>query len=167
MEPGEWIVRCHRGEIERKGDKISAVLTASVLGKYTERGFEKKYEGVVLKPWYSLGKVEGDENDVILDISPYSKYGAAWSLAMGRPLSSKENSDPKAFKNKIFRVDVGFRSNAGATYSYKNFGRKKDARDFLRIHEIHEKIEEKALTHMTPLTMSMYMDMNMTHEHQH
>jgi len=149
MLPGEYIVKCDRGEIKVRGNQISAVLTCSVLGRY-ENHSAKQYEGVVLKQWYALGKVSGGENDITLDVSPHSKYGAAWSKATGRSVKPNENPTPKAFEKKIFRADVGFRSNSGGTFSYKNLGRKKDEKDFLRIHSIIEKIEEKAVTHMTP-----------------
>jgi hypothetical protein len=166
MKSGEYIVRCQHGEVKTKGDKIVAELTYSVLGKYTDRGFEKKHEGVVLKQWYSLGKVEDDEDDIKIDVSPHSKYGVAWSLPKGRPLRSNEIPNPKVFENKIFRVEVGFRSNAGGTFSYKNLTKKKDAKDFLRVHETLEMIEEKALTHMTPYDPNNNVNVHL-HGHEH
>jgi hypothetical protein len=150
MQPGEWVARCVRGEINVRGNKISAVLSFSVLGRFTETGFTQENAGVVLKQWYFLSKKTPEEDEIILEIQPHSKYGVAWALAMGRQLKANENPDPKAFEKKIFRVDVGFSSAAGGSFSYRNVGRKKEPRDFLRIHSIVEKMEQKALSHMTP-----------------
>jgi hypothetical protein len=150
MKPGEWIVRCEHGEIKQRGNKISAVLSFSVLGRVIDKGFVTENAGVILKQWYFLSQIDPNDGDVILEIQPYSKYGTAWTLAMGRPFKSGEDPSPKAFEKKIFRVDVGFSSAADGSFSYRNLGRKKDPRDFLRIHTILEKIEEKTLTHMTP-----------------
>jgi hypothetical protein len=169
MQPGEWIVRCGRGEIKTRGNKVSAVLTFSVLGRLTDKGFVKENEGVVLKQWYFLTQIEHVKPEIVLEIQPYSKYGTAWTLAMGRPFKSGEDPNPEAFEKKIFRVDVGFSSAAGGQFSYKNLGRKKDHRDFLRVHSIVEKVEEKTLTHMTPyepIGDHVHVHVN-EHEHEH
>ena len=150
MPPGEWVARCERGEIKVRGSQISAVLSFSVLGRFTEKGFVEENAGVVLKQWYFLSKTAPGDEEIVLEIQPHSKYGIAWALAMGRPLRASDRPDPIAFQKKIFRVDVGYRSDAGGSFSYKNQGRKKDPKDFLRIHSIVEKVEEKALSHMTP-----------------
>jgi len=157
MPPGEWIARCEHGEIKQRGNKVSAVLSFSVLGRFTDEGFVNENEGVLFKQWYFLAEIKPNQDDIVLEIQPYSKYGTAWALAMGRPLKSGEDPNPEAFQKKIFRVDVGFSSAAGGSFSYRNLGRKKDARDFLRIHTILEKIEEITLTHMS----------HMTHKHVH
>jgi len=165
MKCGEYIARCKHGEIKVRGSQVSAVLQFTVVGRFAQTEFVEEHAGVVLRQWFSLGKIEGGEDDIILDVQPHSKYSTAWSKAMGRPLKSTDDPDPKAFEKKIFRVDVGFRSNSGGTFSYKNLARKKDAKDFLRIHEIIEKIEEKALTHMPPY--APIASINMLHEHEH
>jgi hypothetical protein len=88
---------------------------------------------VTLKPWYDLPEVK--QGAVI--IQPYSKYGKAWAMAMGRALKSSEDPDPRAFAGKLFKCDVGFSSRGpDGSYSYKHSGKKKGPRDFLRVHEI-------------------------------
>ena len=166
MPPGEWIIRCEHGEISRRGNQISAVLACIVLGHFTDKGFTKENEGVVLKQWYFLARIDSKGDDVVLDIHPHSKYGTAWALAMGRPLKSTDEPNPSAFEKKIFRVDVGYRSDAGGSFSYKNVGKKKDPKDFLRIHTIMEKIEEKDLSHMTSLSQWGHKHVHVT-EHEH
>src|SRR5262249_51157922 len=151
----EWIVRCYHGELKERGNQVQAILKFSVLGRYVDGNFRRQNEGVVLKQWYFLSEIENreDEEDIELDIEPGSKYGLAWALAMERPFKSGENPSPKAFEKKTYRVDIGFRSNTGRTFSYRNVGRKKDESDFLRVHEIREKVDEKTLTHThAPLT---------------
>jgi hypothetical protein len=150
MRAGEWAARCDRGELKQRGNKISAVLSFTVVGRFGPDGFVSENAGVLLKQWYFLAELKPNQDDIVLDIQPYSKYGTAWALAMGRSFKSGEIPSPEAFEKKLFRVDVGFSSAAGGSFSYRNQGRKKDPRDFLRIHTILEKIEEKALTHMSP-----------------
>ena len=171
MQAGEWVVRCENGEIKTRGNKVSAVLSFSVLGRFTDKGFVKDNEGVVLTQWYFLTQIDPSQSEIILEIGPYSKYGSAWRLAMGRTFKAGEDPDPKAFEKKIFRVDVGYSSAAGGSFSYKNVGKKKDRRDFLRVHTIIEKIEEKAHTHMTsydPIGGHVYVHVNEDeHGHEH
>lgn len=151
MRPGEYIARCERGEISVRGNKISAVLTFTVLGKFTAHGFEQANDAVALCQWYGLGENDPGDDMVTLEVKPYSKYGQAWAKAMSRPLKRTDDPDPKAFQKKVFKVNVGYRSNLDGNFSYKNTGRPKDPKDFLRIHLIVEKIDEKALIHMGPL----------------
>jgi hypothetical protein len=168
MPSGDYLVRCERGEIKQRGNKVAAVFNFSVLGRFTDRGFRKENEGVVLKQWYFLSEISGNKDNIVLDIQPHSKYGVAWVLAMGRPLKRGENPEPKAFEQKIFRVDVGFSSAAGGSFNYRNTGRKKDSRDFLRIHSIREKVEEKALTHMVSYeAIGGHKHVHVNHEHEH
>ena len=150
MRPGEYVARCDHGEVSVRGNKISAVLSFSTLGRVTAEGFKRAYEGVLLRQWYELGQRDPDGQSGTIEIKPFSKYGIAWAKSMGRPLKQTDDPAPGAFQKKIFKVDVGYRSNLDGNFSYKNTGRPKDPRDFLRIHSIIEKIEEKALTHMGP-----------------
>ena len=43
MTPGEYIVRCEKGEIKQKGNKVTALLTFSVLGKPTANGLNREH----------------------------------------------------------------------------------------------------------------------------
>lgn len=166
MTAGEYIVRCTGGEIARRGNKISAVLTVLVVGRCVDGVLYPQHEGVTLKQWYSLGEIKAQSADAELSISPHSKYGQAWQLAMGRPLKASDDVDPSAFANKIFRVDVGYSSSSGGEFSYKHVAKRKGPRDFLRIHTVLEKIEENALTHMGSYGAIIHVHEH-GHEHDH
>ena len=164
MPGGEYMVRCDRGEIKVRGKSVQVVLSFTVEGRVKGSEVKRDFAGVALKQWYTIAQVTDDRDDA-LDVSPHSKYATACGLALNRQITPKDNFDPKLFENKVFRVDVGFRSNSGGTFSYKNLGSKKDPRDFLRVHSILEKVEEKGATHMRSLTPYEYTDN--VHEHEH
>ena len=57
----------------------------------------------------------------------------------GREIESGDDLDPDTiFKNKTFRIDVGYRQTekTGGQYDPKNAFFRKDAKDFLRAHKI-------------------------------
>ena len=167
MTPGEYIVRCEKGEIKQKGNKVTALLTFSVLGKPTAKGLNREHEGVILAQWYFLAEVKDPNAEIEIDIKPNSKYGAAWALAAGRPLKRGENPAPTIFEKKIFRVLVGYRTNDRGDFSYRNAETKKDGKDFLRIHAILEIIEKKAPTDMTPYEPNEVNNNVIVNEHEH
>ena len=142
------------------------MLTFEIVGRVTTHGTAHDFDGVVLKQWFSLGTT--DDGDEAISISPHSKYGRAWSLAVGRSLKKGEAPEPQGFVGKTFRVIAGFSSRADGGYSLRNTYARKDSRDFIRVHELLENLTEKAQTHMKPHdnTVNVHVHVN-EHEHQH
>jgi hypothetical protein len=168
MPPGEYVARCERGEIRTRGNKVSAFLIFSVLGKQTDKDLDREYEGIVLHKWFFLSEIK-DRNteNVTIDVKPHSLYATAWTLAAGRPLRRSESPSPAVFEKKTYRVEAGYSSEDNSSFSHRNQARKKGPRDFLRIHSILEIIEEKAPTHMSSYgpngaTVNVHV-----HEHEH
>jgi hypothetical protein len=102
MQTCEWIARCEHGEIKQRGNKVSAVLSFSVLGRFMHKGFVNENEGVLLKQWYFLAEIKPNQDDIVLEIQPYSKYGTAWALAMGPASQSRRNSHSSSISKKDF-----------------------------------------------------------------
>src|SRR5688572_1883312 len=68
-----------------------------------------------------------------------SRYGRQCALALGREIESGDDLNPAAiFKSKTFRIEVGYRmtEKIGGTATPENNQRRKDAKDFLRVHTL-------------------------------
>jgi hypothetical protein len=124
MTPGEYIANCEGATITTKGRTTIAVLEFRVI--------DGLHTSTALRQWITIPDVDG-----IVPLG--SRYGRQCALALGREIVSGDDLNPGAiFKTKIFRIDVGYRmtEKIGGTATPENAQRRKDAKDFLRVHSI-------------------------------
>ncbi|MGH7826040.1 MAG: hypothetical protein ACREQ7_12800 [Candidatus Binatia bacterium] len=126
MAPGTYLVKCETGWLEPIGKGHRAVLQFSVV--------DGLYGGTALRMWIPAA----DAGGIVKLLGRYAKY---CTIALGRPV---ESDDPVAepgqiFSAKFFQVQVGFRKTdrpRGGQFSAQNALKRKDALDYLRVHEI-------------------------------
>ena len=94
MPPAEYLARCTRAEIKRRGRNHMVVLNFSILEP-------ANYGGVVLLSWFAITE----------NLSPVSKYAKAWEKAAGKCVLAGKDLSPEIFVNKNFVVRAGFRTN--------------------------------------------------------
>jgi hypothetical protein len=124
MAPGKFVAACEGGTITTKGRNTIAVLEFRII--------DGPHSGTALRQWITIPVV-----DEIVPIA--SRYGRQCAVALGREINSGDELDPATiFRGKLFRVDVGFRmtEKVGGTATTENALRRKDAKDFLRVHSI-------------------------------
>ena len=124
MAPGQYVAACEGGTITMKGKATIAVLEFRIL--------DGPNGGTALRQWITIPDIDG-----VVPIA--SRYGRQCAIALGREIESGDDLDPAAiFKSKTFRVEVGFRmtEKIGGTPTEENARRRKDAKDFLRVHQI-------------------------------
>jgi hypothetical protein len=126
LAPGKYLVRCETAWLEPVGKNARAVLQFTVI--------DGKYDGIALRLWVTASDGGGI-------VSPNSRYARYCALALGRPLESDDPvGDPaQIFAGQAFVVSVGYRKTErqrGGMASEENALRRKDNRDFLRVHEI-------------------------------
>jgi hypothetical protein len=121
MLPGEYLAQCVNAFLERS--KNRAVLEFTIV--------EGSHSGTAVTEF--IPSVRGK-------IQPRSRYAKECAAALGRDLEAADDLDPAAvFKDKIFRVEVGWRKSAlpGGGKNSDEFAQcRKDGRDFLRVHRI-------------------------------
>jgi len=121
MEPGEYLGQCLSAVYEKSKNRV--VLQFAII--------DGPHSGTAV-PEYISG-VNGR-------IQPRSRYARECASALGRDLEAGDDLDPAAiFKDKILRIDVGWRKSlhpGGGKVSDDFALRRKDGRDFLRVHRI-------------------------------
>jgi hypothetical protein len=129
MAPGEYIANCEGATITSKGGKTIATLAFRVI--------EGSHSGTALRQWITLPDIDG-----IVPLG--SKYGRQCALALGREIEPGDDLSPGAiFPGRVFRVAVGYRmtEKPGGAANHENAQRRKDAKDFLRVHALIAEVE--------------------------
>ena len=131
MQPGRYLVTCETAWIESVGGQHRAVFQFRVN--------DGKYDGVGLRQWVIAANGGGV-------ISPTSRYARYCALAVGRPLESDDpvNDPAQIFSRRVFLVQVGFRKTEhpkGGRSSDDRALPRKDAADYLRVHDIIERVD--------------------------
>jgi hypothetical protein len=124
MAPGVYTANCEGGTLTMKGKTTIAVLEFRII--------DGPHTGTALRQWITVPDIDG-----VVPLS--SRYARACAIALGRGIECGDNLDPgQIFRAKTFSVSVGFRKTAGVggTASDDNASRRKDRRDFLRVHDI-------------------------------
>jgi len=121
MQAGEYPANCANAFLERS--KNRAVLEFVII--------DGPHTGTALPMWI---------NGVNGAIRPTSRYAKECAAALGRQLAAGDDLDPAVvFKSKNFIVQIGWRltDKSGGGRAADEFAlRKKDGRDFLRVHRI-------------------------------
>jgi hypothetical protein len=129
MAPGQYVAACEGGTITTKGKTTIAVLEFRIL--------DGPHGGTALRQWITIPDIDG-----VVPIA--SRYGRQCAIALEREIESGDDLDPGAiFRGKFFLIDVGFRmtEKIGGTATKENALRRKDAKDFLRVHKIISRSE--------------------------
>jgi hypothetical protein len=129
MAPGRYTANCAGGKIITKGRNNIVMLEFSVI--------EGSHAGTGLRQWISLPDVDGV-------VSVGSRYARQCAIALGREIEPGDDLDPAAiFRTKTFVIEVGYRKTLkiGGTATDANAQNRKDAKDFLRVHEIIEMVD--------------------------
>ena len=124
MGPGEYTAACEGATITSKGKTTIALLGFRIV--------DGPHSGTSLRQWLTIPDVDG-----IVPLA--SRYARHCAVALGREIEPGDNLDPAAiFTQKIFLVFVGYRmtEKIGGPACRDNALRRKDAKDFLRVHEI-------------------------------
>jgi hypothetical protein len=129
MAPGQYVAACEGGTITTKGKTTIAVLEFRIL--------DGPHGGTALRQWITIPDVDG-----VVPIA--SRYGRQCAIALEREIESGDDLDPGTiFRGKFFLIDVGFRmtEKIGGTPASDNALRRKDHKDFLRVHKIISRSE--------------------------
>jgi hypothetical protein len=126
MAPGQYVAACEGGTVTTKGKNTVAVLEFRII--------DGAHGGTALRQWIQIPDIDG-----VVPIA--SRYGRQCAIALGREIESGDDLDPGSiFRGKFFLVDVGFRKTekTGGTATENNALRRKDGRDYLRVHAVLE-----------------------------
>ena len=98
-----------------------------------------KYDQVGLRLWVTASDGGGF-------VSPTGRYARYCQLALNRPLDGGDDlSDPaQIFAGQNFLASVGYRKTErqrGGMASDANINRRKDEADFLRVHELLQRVD--------------------------
>lgn len=122
MEAGNYRVNCTGAGADEKGRPI---LTFRVL--------DEPHTGTALRKWLAIHHTNGE-------IRPGTPYAKLCALALGRDPEPDDILEPsEIFRGKNFLAFVGWRMTEkprGGTASSDLALRRKDDRDFLRVHEL-------------------------------
>lgn len=124
MTPGQYIANCEGAKIDTKGRNTIAVLEFRVI--------DGPHGGTSLRQWITIPDVDGS-------VPVGCRYARQCVLALGREIEPGDDLNPAAiFKGKTFSIKVGYRMTlkTGGNPSPDNAARRKDAKDFLRVHEL-------------------------------
>jgi hypothetical protein len=126
MAPAQYVMTCDTAWTEPVGKNIRVVLQF--------RCVDGKYDGVALRQWL----IASDGGNIV---SPTGRYARHCAIALGRPLIQDDpvNDPAEIFTGKKFLVFVGYRKTEkpkGGMASEDNALRRKDDKDYLRVHEI-------------------------------
>jgi hypothetical protein len=124
MAPGKYIANCEGATITTKGRSTVAVLEFRII--------DGLHSGTALRQWITIPDIDG-----IVPLG--SRYGRQCALALGRDIESGDDLNPATiFKGRLFRVDVGYRmtEKIGGIPSHEHTLRRKDHKDFLRVHNL-------------------------------
>jgi hypothetical protein len=131
MTAAQYLMMCDTAWTEPVGKNIRVVLQF--------RCVDGNYDGVALRQWPTAS----DGGNIV---SPTGRYAKHCAIALGRPLIQDDPVDAPAeiFAGKKFLVFVGYRKTEkpkGGMASEDNALRRKDDRDFLRVHEIISRVD--------------------------
>jgi hypothetical protein len=129
MAPGQYHASCEGATITNKGKATIAVLAFRII--------DGPHGGTALRQWITIPDVDG-----VVPIA--SRYGRQCAIALGREIESGDDLDPGSiFRGHFFLIDVGFRMTVktGGTPTSDNALRRKDHKDFLRVHKIISRAE--------------------------
>jgi hypothetical protein len=125
VTPGEYIANCEGATITTKGRNTIAVLEFRII--------DGQHSGTSVRQWIAIPDVDG-----VVPVG--SRYARHCALALGREkIEPGDDLNPVAiFKGRTFRIDVGYRmtEKIGGTPNALHALRRKDAKDFLRVHKI-------------------------------
>jgi len=124
MAPGEYTAACEGATITTKGKTTIAVLQFRII--------DGPHSSTSLRQWLTIPDVDGI-------VSLGSRYARHCTIALGREIEPGDSLDPATiFAQKIFLVFVGYRmtEKIGGPASRDHALRRKDHKDFLRVHEI-------------------------------
>lgn len=128
MQPGEYVANCEAAKVITKGRALVAILEFRII--------DGPHSGVAVRQWLTVSDINGV-------ISLGSRYARHCALALGEDeIEPGDDLDPELiFPGKTFLVSVGYRltEKMGGAADADNGLRKKDARDFLRVHRIVER----------------------------
>src|SRR5262245_63095074 len=127
MTPAQYVCCCESATTITRGQNTTAVLQFRVL--------DGPHSGTALRQWLAISDVGGV---VSLD----SRYARHCAIALGVEIEPGDELEPsQIFPQKVFLVDVGYRltQKVGGAADEENAKRRKDAKDFLRVHKILER----------------------------
>jgi hypothetical protein len=131
MAPGKYLVVCENAWLEPMNKHTQAHRAA-----FQFRVVDGKYHGTALRMW-----IDG-ATDAGGFISPIGKYARQCELCLGRPLEDNDPIDEPGqfFSGRRFIVFAGYRKSdragGGGQSSDERAMIRKDAQDYLRVHEI-------------------------------
>jgi hypothetical protein len=124
VEPGRYRIACQGAGADEKGKPILLF-----------RMIDPPHTGTALRKWLSITHVNGE-------VRPGSAYAKLCELALQREPELDESLEPNdIFRGKIFLAFVGWRKTdkpRGGQFSDANALRRKDDRDFPRVHDLLE-----------------------------
>ena len=123
MVPGEYLAMCEGATLTSKGRSTIAVLEFRI--------FDGPHASTAIRQWVTIPDVDG-----IVPLG--SRYGKQCALALGREIEVGDDLNPGAiFKSKLFRLESRLSDDreAGGISSEQHALRRKDAKDFLRVHK--------------------------------
>ena len=129
MQPGQYVVSCESATLTTRGQHTTAVLQFRII--------DGPHAGTALRQWLSVSDVSGV-------VSLESRYARHCAIALDTEIEPGDNLDPsQIFPNKIFIVEAGFRltQKMGGAPDEEFARKRKDAKDFLRVHKIVERRE--------------------------
>jgi hypothetical protein len=129
MQPGQYVCACESATDIITGRSRQAILQFRII--------DGPHLGVGLRQWLTISEVGGI-------VSLATRYAKHCAIALGRDIEPGDALEPESiFPGKVFSVEVGYRltEKMGGPANPMNAQRKKDARDFLRVHRIIELLE--------------------------
>ena len=126
MQPGEYVCACDGATEIEKGRFRQAVLQYRVV--------EGPHMGTALRQWLTISEIGGL-------VSFNTRYAKHCCIALGQELQPGDPLEAESiFPGKIFLVFAGYRltEKIGSPAHPENAKRRKDLKDFLRVHEILE-----------------------------
>jgi hypothetical protein len=127
MQPGQYVVSCESATLTTRGQHTTAVLQFRII--------DGPHSGTALRQWLAVSDVAGV-------VSLESRYARHCAVALGAAeIEPGDELDPsQIFPNKVFLVEAGYRltQKVGGSPDEENGKRRKDAKDFLRVHKILE-----------------------------
>jgi hypothetical protein len=118
MAAGQYLAGCLDAKIKRRGNQIRAVLTF--------RCEACRYDGVLLTCWLPI----------FVPLAEHHKFTRAYQIAVDRELRVDEEISLQEFVGKLYVVEAGFRKTNGKNHVLEDPTKRKDKKDFLRVHDI-------------------------------
>ena len=130
MAPGVYTANCQSAWTDKLNNGIRATFQFCVIAP--------DHEGTALRMWVQVS----DAGGIISPVGRYAKYCA---IALGRPLTKRDDfgNPGSIFSTLNFSVLVGYsktEQSKGGAFSDKNMLVKKYPGDYLRVHDILERV---------------------------